>query len=67
MDYEDDVDVREQMFHNAVREYIVSLASRIPASQNVQSGCRLWFLLLPLRTKTLDSRQRNLCISREQS
>ena len=24
MDYEDDVDVREQMFHNAVREYIVS-------------------------------------------
>ena len=24
MDYEEDVDVREQMFHNAVREYIVS-------------------------------------------
>ena len=27
MDYEDDVDVREQMFHNAVREYIVSSTS----------------------------------------
>ncbi len=41
MDYPDDVDVREQLFHNAVREYIVSIKCTFLCECNFVSNIKL--------------------------
>ena len=61
MDYEDDVDVREQMFHNAVREYIVSW-TKVHASKYRLFFCFHHFYCLKQRSRNVEFQTPNVLL-----